>query len=610
MQFPFTRRLPLQSQRMLLGKYFAPQRRRIGVLAALILADIALRLVNPQIVRIFIDTAEAGGPLAKLTTAAVLFIVAGLLGRAIGLGSTYAGLNLGWAATNRLRSDLASHLLRLDMPFHKTHTPGELIERVDGDVTTLADFFADMVVKVAGNALLVAAILGLLYREDATIGAILTVYTVVVIAALGLVGRIGVQAWTAAREAWASQMGYLEERLSGTEDIRGIGAEAHAEARFGRLALNLLYKARAGWLANALGSAITNFLFIAGYGLGLAIGAILYLQGQVSIGTAFLIVSYIGMLATPLEEIRGQAERLQEATAGVNRVSEILALEPEVQDLGTLALPFGPLQVDFERVDFRYADKGEGSDNPAGEDPAPRQEAAGLVLRNVSFSLAAGRVLGVLGRTGSGKTTLTRLLFRLYDPEAGAIRLDRTDIRDVSFDALRGAVGLVTQDVQLFGASVGDNITLFDGSVPDAEIERSLAALGILDWVRAMPQGVATKLAPGGGGMSAGEAQLLAFARILLRNPGLVVLDEAASRLDPVTERRLERAIDTLLGGNGGRRTAIVIAHRLHTVQRADDILILERGQVVEFGPREALAADPDSRFSGLLRTGLEEALA
>jgi ATP-binding cassette subfamily B protein len=167
----------------------------------------------------------------------------------------------------------------------------------------------------------------------------------------------------------------------------------------------------------------------------------------------------------------------------------------------------------------------------------------------------------------------------------------------------------VTQDVQLFAATVRENITLFDESISTARVEAALASLGLLEWVAAMPAGLDTALAPGGG-MSAGEAQLLAFARILLREPGLVVLDEAASRLDPVTERRLERAIDALLGDDGARRSAIIIAHRLHTVQRADDILILEGGRVAEFGPREALAADPHSRFSRLLRTGLEEALA
>ena len=185
------------------------------------------------------------------------------------------------------------------------------------------------------------------------------------------------------------------------------------------------------------------------------------------------------------------------------------------------------------------------------------------------------------------------------------IRLGGADLRDVGFDDLRGRVGLVTQDVQLFGASVRDNITLFDPRVTDEQISSALAKLDLGEWVQALG-GLDAELNAGGGGMSAGEAQLLAFTRLLLRDPGLVILDEAASRLDPITEARLERAIDRLLAG----RTAIIIAHRLHTVGRADDILILEEGRVVEFGPRRQLAEDPASRFHRLLQTGLEEALA
>ena len=224
----------------------------------------------------------------------------------------------------------------------------------------------------------------------------------------------------------------------------------------------------------------------------------------------------------------------------------------------------------------------------------------------------------MLGRTGSGKTTLTRLLFRLYDPTQGVVRLGEVDVRDAALADLRRRVGMVTQDVQLFGASIRDNIALFDPGVTDEQIRRGLAELGLLDWMEGMPGGLDAELASNGGGISAGEAQLLAFTRLVLRDPGLVILDEAASRLDPVTEARLERAIDRLLGADPQRqptsasraRTGIIIAHRLHTVQRADDILILDGGRVVEYGPRERLASDPASRFAGLLRTGLEEALA
>jgi ABC-type multidrug transport system fused ATPase/permease subunit len=228
------------------------------------------------------------------------------------------------------------------------------------------------------------------------------------------------------------------------------------------------------------------------------------------------------------------------------------------------------------------------------------------VLHDVTFDLPPGRVLGVLGRTGSGKTTLTRLLFRLYDPAQGSIRLGGVDLRDAGLGDLRTRVGLVTQEIHLFHASVRDNLTFFDRSIPDARILAVLDDLGLGAWYRGLPRGLDTKLAPGGSGLSAGQAQLVAFARVFLKDPGLVILDEASSRLDPATERQVEHAVDRLLAG----RTGIIIAHRLGTVGRADRILILERGRLVETGPRAALAADPDSPFAQLLQRGLEEVLA
>lgn len=586
--------LGLAPHRRLLGAYLPALRGRVVLLALLIGADIALRLANPQVIRFFIDTAQAGGPLRLLTLAAFIYLGAGLLGRVLNLGSAYLGLDIGWRATNGIRNDLSAHLLQLDMPFHKTHTPGELIERVDGDVSSLAEFFGEMLVKLAGNGLLVAAILALLYRENVTVGAALTLYTILTATALALVNRIGVRAWTASRQAWAEMLGFLEERLGGVEDIRGAGAEAHVLGQFQHRLRVLLQKARGGWMANALGMVITHFLFIMGYGMGLAIGATLYLRNEATIGAAFLIVYYVGMLAAPLEEIREQMTRLQEATASVTRVNELFRLTPQVTSRGDAALPSGPLAAVFEHVTFRYED-GRAEDQTAA------------VLQDVSFAIAPGRVLGVLGRTGSGKTTLTRLLVRLYDPESGVVRLHDRDLRDIALDAVRQRVGMVTQDVQLFGASVRENVSLFDPAVTDVRIRAALAELDLLDWIETMPGGLDAHLLPGGGGISAGEAQLLAFTRLMLRDPGLVILDEAASRLDNITERRLERAIDRLLAD--GQRTAVIIAHRLHTVQRADDILILDDGRVVEFGERAALAADTHSRFAGLLRTGIEEAL-
>jgi ATP-binding cassette subfamily B protein len=241
----------------------------------------------------------------------------------------------------------------------------------------------------------------------------------------------------------------------------------------------------------------------------------------------------------------------------------------------------------FEDVSFSYN----------GSDP---------VLNTLSFDLEPGSILGLLGRTGSGKTTLGRLIFRLYDVKTGRICINGFDLREACLEPLRRSIAIVTQDVQLFRASIRDNLTFFDRSISDDQIISTLQELELGDWLKSQPKGLDTELDTGSRSLSAGEAQLLAFTRVFLRNPGLVILDEASSRLDPATEQKLERAIDKLLKN----RTAIIIAHRLETIQRADQVMILDKGTISEYGGRRQLAADPASHFHKLLQTGMEELLA
>jgi ATP-binding cassette subfamily B protein len=601
--------MPLKTYGELLARYLGTQWPRVAVLAVLLFGGIGLQLANPQVIRYFIDTAQSHGSQPSLLMAAVLFIAIALVSQAARLATNYAAVSIGWTATNALRADLTLHCLRLDMPFHKQHTPGELIERIDGDVTALANFFSQFTLRVIGNALLVVGILVLLFREDVRVGAGLTLYVLVTLLLLGVMQRYAVPRWAAGRQASAELFGFMEERLSGTEDIRASGAEPYMLNRLYGLMRAWLEKRRAANVLSVLVVSLTNLLYVIGYAIGLAVGVYLYTRGAATIGTAYIIVYYIGRLSAPVQNIRSEVQDLQQATASILRINELLELQPLVQspdirqvDEGTPSVEpsdttagtrtttvalAGPLSVELQDVSFGY-------------------EGNGNVLNDVSFHVRPGQVLGVLGRTGSGKTTITRLLFRLYDPASGAIRLNGVDVRDIPQADLRERVGMVTQDVQLFQATVRDNLTFFDRRVSDAQIKTVLRELRLWDWFLSLPNGLDTELAAGGQGLSAGEAQMLAFTRVFLKNPGLVILDEASSRLDPATETRLERAVGQLLA----QRTGIVIAHRLRTVQRAGDILILEDGRVVEYGPREELARDPRSRFYHLLQTGLEEVLA
>ncbi len=561
-----------------------PQWPRVVLLAVLLLASISLQLVIPQIVSRFIDTARAGAAVEILGRLALLFLAVALAGQLVSALSVYASENVGWTATNKVREDLALHCLRLDLPFHNARTPGEMIERVDGDVAQLSGFFSQFVIKVLGNVLLLAGILVLLYRADWRVGVAYTVFALTALVVLRHLVEVAVPYWKEARQAGAVLLGFLEERLSGTEDIRASGAVPYVMRRLYEALRNQLEKSRRAWLRGTLMWATTAGLLAVGNALAFGMGAYLLRRGVITLGTVYLFFHYTEMLRRPLEQITRQMQELQRASASIGRVSDLLALESATAD-GPGRLPSGALSVDVDRASFGYV-----------EDD--------LVLKDISFRLEPGRALGLLGRTGSGKTTIGRLFVRFYDPTSGAIRLGGTDIRDVPLADLRSRVGLVTQDVQVFHASVRDNLTFFNGAASHSHILEVLRELGLLEWVQSLPQGLDTHIGP--RSLSAGEAQLLAFARVFFKDPGLVILDEASSRLDPATEQLLERVVDALLRN----RTAIIIAHRLTTVHRAGDIAILEEGRIVENGMREALAADPTSRFASLLRTGLEEVLA
>ena len=580
-----------------LAVYLRPEGRRLSALALFLVAGTAVQLASPQIIRAFIDTAAQGGPDAsveRLWMLAGLFIAVTLLAQVLQIGSTYFSEQLGWSATNRMRQDLAEHALRLDMAFHTAKSPGELIERVDGDVAALAAFFSQFILQIIGGALLLAGILVVLYLQDWRIGVLLTGFAVVAGLVLHAIRQIAGGRWERLREAWSAFSGFLEERLAGLDDVRANGGGPHVMRRMGEVNAELLVAnvdaARRGHWIFLTASA----LFSIGFGLALALGVWLFQRGEATIGTVFMFMQYAGMMSLPIMLIGQQLQQFQAASASLKRIGDLRAITPTLTDgpgAGWEGLRTQAPVVGFKDMTFAYRE-----DTP--------------IIRNLDLEVPAGEVIGLLGRTGSGKTTLTRLLFRLYDPQGGAVTLDGTDIRSARLSELRGRIGLVTQEVQLFDASIRDNASLFDPAIDDARIIEVLTDLGLGDWLSRQPQGLGTVLRAGGG-LSAGEAQLLAFARVFLKDPGLVVLDEASSRLDPATDQMIERALDRLLGadGSGRRRTAIIIAHKLSTVQRADRIAILDQGRLVETGRRTELEADPESAYARLLRTGLAEVM-
>lgn len=565
----------------LLRTTLRPERRGLTGVLALLMVAMGLRLLTPWLLGSFVDAARSGKPLRALTNLAAAYVAAALIAEALQLVVVRGSVGVAWRAGNRLRERLAARALQLDLAWHGRHSPGQLIERIDGDVDALVKFFANAVVAFAGNGVLVTGMLLISFTVDWRVGLLL-----VASAASGgvLMVRLRIAAIDAReseREANAILYGDLEERLGGLEDLRANGAGEYAVHRLHANSARSWRAARHASLRGDGAYAAAAMAFGAGSTATLGLTVWLYSRGSISLGAVLALFRYSQMLGEPLQNIAEQLKEMHKALAGSRRAATLLATEPEVADgaLGADALPDGALSVEVDGVTFAYA-----------HDAPP-------ALRDVRLRLAPGTHLGVVGRTGSGKTTFGRLLLRLYDVDAGAVRVGGVDVRDLTTAALRERVAVVTQDVELFRASVRDNLTVL-GARPatDDDLRAVLARVGLDEWLAALPDGLDTQL--GGGRASAGEAQLLAFARAFLVDPDLVVLDEASSRLDPATERRMRAATRDLLDG----RTAVVVAHQLSTLDRVDEIAVLDRGVVVEHGRRDELAAREDSRFAGLLR--------
>jgi len=567
----------------LLAHYLRPNWPRMILLATILCCTIGAQVAAPLLASRFIDQATSGGPFRDLVVLALLTIVLALAGQGLSVAETWVAESVSWGATNALRADLLAHLLRLDATFHTTRTQGELIERVDGDVSTLARFFSRFIVYVIGNGILMVAVLGLLYYMDWRTGLGLSAFVAL---ALILMLRIRANAtpyFAAERQASADFYGFLSEFLAGREDVRSSGAGAFVLRRCAEVMRAWLDMTRKAQMRGYAMVASSQGLFALGLAFALALSAMLFRDGTLTIGAVYLIFRYTEMLRQPTEQIRNEVQDLQQADASMGRIEALLGTASRLVDGSGAALPPGPLGVELDNVSFGYGDDSD-------------------VLRDITVRVAPGRVLGIVGRTGSGKTTLTRLLPRFHDPIAGVVRIGGLDLRTVRLEAVRARVGVVSQEVHLFNASVRDNLTLFDDGVSDGRIRAALESLGMTGWLRELPIGLDSPIGSGGAGLSAGQAQVLAGARILLRDSDVVILDEASSRLDPATARLVQPALTRLLDG----RTGIVVAHRLDTIAFADDILVLEDGRVVEHGPRLDLAADPTSHFARLLRLAAE----
>lgn len=563
-----------------LGALIRPDATRWAGLGVLVGVTSALTLAGPLVVRRLIDDAASGATAADITRLAFVFLGLAVAVQLLSVGVAWAATAVAWKTTNGLRLQMARHVLDLDHEFHRTHTPGELIQRVDGDITSVSDFLGTVLTKAAGAAMLVGGMIVVLTVLDWRLGIGMGVY-------VGLALLVVLQSRDRAISESSEEMGALgrlyggiEERLTAAEDLRANGAADHVAWRLIEDSEDALTSAVRRERAFLLMWWFVQGAVAAGWVLALVLGAILTNANVISLGTAFLLFQYVLLIARPLEEVVHELETVQKANGAMVRVVDLLGVRSTILDDGLVSPTDGPLSIEAAGIGFDY-----GDDQP--------------VLRNIGVNIAAGRSVGIVGRTGSGKTTFSRLLLRLVEPTNGELRLGGVLVADIPIIELRRRVALIPQEVELFTGTVRDNVTLFDDSPSDDEVVEALRGVG-LDVLAAA--GIHRELGTAGTGLSAGEAQLLSLARVWLRDPDLLVLDEATARVDPDTELRLEVAVSALMQG----RTTLVIAHRLSTLRSVDEILVFDHGRIVEHGNRTDLISDDDSKFANLLALSLE----
>ena len=569
----------------LLKKYLVKEKGGLALLFGVLSLNVLVETAKPRLLGEFIDQVTTSVPLGGIYQLAILFLLLTVVKQGIGVVIAWLTQNIGWRATNGLRIDLTGHTMNLDMAFHKRFTPGQLVERVDGDINSLFGFFTTFITGIVMNVFMVIGVFAYFFFIDWRFALIYMTATALVYLYMIVMGkRIDITS-EHLREEESNLYGIVGEAITSVEDIRTLDARNHTMNRMNKVLKRLFKFFKMDWMFGFGAWAYDEAILWGAEFFVILLMAKMVLSGELSIGTAYLINRLGELILNPILSLREELMYMQKTDASIRRIQEILAIERDLSQ-GTLTKTAGTGGIELDHVSFSYEDDEK-------------------VIRDVSFHLERHKILGLLGRTGSGKTTLARLIVKLYDPTSGHVYIDGSDSQLLSDKTLHTKIAYVTQEVQLFNTSVRDNLTIYDPTISDAKIMATIDKIGIRDWFNKLPQGLDTKISTEAPFLSTGELQLLTFIRVFLNEPEIVILDEATSRLDPITEKYLEAALSTLLEN----RTAIIIAHRLKTVLRADEIMILEDGAILEAGNTAALRNDPDSHFANLLKRGLEEVL-
>jgi len=587
-----------------IARFAQPYWRTLAVYLVLIVLDACVGVANPLLYRAVIDDGILRHRLGLIVVLAAVVAGLALADAALSLGQRWLSARVGEGLIYDMRVRVFAHLQRMPIAFFTRTQTGALVSRLNNDVLDAQSAFTNTFSSVVGNLITVVAMLGAMFFLSWQITLVALALLPVFIVPARYVGR-RVQALT--RESYdlnARMTNAMTERfnVSGAMLVKLFGVPSLEVASF---------EDRAGRVRDigvvlAMYQAIfmVSLLLTASLATAMAYGwgGVEAAKGIYLVGTVIALTSYLTRLYAPLTALSNVQVDVMTALVSFDRIFEVLDIRPMIDEApDAIALPRGPATVEFEHVDFRYPRADEVSlaslESVAVLDQAPSQQ----VLHDVSFRVEAGQMVALVGPSGAGKTTIGSLVPRLYDPQRGAVRIHGIDLRHATLDSIRATVGVVTQDAHLFHDTIRANLLYAKPDATEEELVEALRAAQVLDLVESLTDGLDTVVGDRGYRLSGGEKQRVAIARLLLKAPDVVVLDEATAHLDSESELAVQQALDQALVG----RTSIVIAHRLSTVRDADQILVVDGGRIVERGTHHELLA-AGGPYAELYRTQFE----
>ena len=562
-----------------------PYRGRVVLMFGGLLAATAAGLAPPYLAGKAIDSGIVTGDVSALDWIVAAFVAVAIVYAAATYLQTYM---VGWVGTRvlqDLRERVFTHIQSMPIGFFTRRSPGVLISRMTNDIEALNQLVTTGVVTMFSSTLTLIGVVVILLLLDVQL-ALVTFLTFPLLAVASLVFRVvSAGAYKATRERIAAITAHLQESLSGVRVVRSFGQEArHLDEMTALNEANRAVNMKTVYL-NASYFPAVEMLAAIGTAVILLYGGSQAIDGAIQIGVIVAFVGYLNTFFEPIQQLSQLYTTYQHGMAALDKIFDLLETEPEMVDAPDAIDP-GPLrgEIELEGVWFSYAE---------GDEPVDDAWA----LRGVDLHVPPGQTLALVGATGAGKSTFAKLVARFYDPQQGVVRVDGHDLRTLRQQGLRRQLGIVPQEGFLFSGSVRENVAFGRPEAGEEEVAAAIAAVGATEFVAALPDGLETQVGERGIQLSAGQRQLVAFARALLAEPRILILDEATSNVDVRTEKTIERGLERLLHG----RTAIVIAHRLSTIRRAGKIVVLEDGQIAEQGSHDDLiaAGGPYSKLYG-----------